>query len=87
MSDSSEPFLSASALAERLGLSRETIRAMVRRGVLPSYQPIPEGRRLYLESEARAAIRSAKVVSVDASVESRAEAAALRVLRRKQLIA
>lgn len=84
---STEPFLSAGALAERLGLSRETVRAMTHRGTLTAYQPVPGGRRLYLESEARAAIRSAKVFPVDATWESRAEAAALRVLRRKGLSA
>lgn len=84
---SSEPFLSASALAESLGISRETVRLMTARGVVTAYQAVPNGRRLYLESEARAAIRASRVVAVDASVESRAEAAALRVLKRKQLIA
>lgn len=73
-----EPFLSAGALAKRLGLSRETVRLMTLRGTLTAYQPIPNGRRLYLESEARASICSAAVVPVDPTVEERAEAAACR---------
>lgn len=53
---STEPFITGGALAKRLGIGRETVRQLTIKGVLTAYKPA--GRRLYLESEAREAIKA-----------------------------
>lgn len=76
-----EPYLTAGALAKALGMGRERVRTLTLAGVFTAYQP-GGGVRLYLESEARAAI-AARVFSPSEDWREAAEAAALRVMKQQ----
>ena len=74
---STEPYLSAGAVAKAVGIGRETVRQMTLRGIVTAYYATPNGRRLYLESEVRAAI-AARTFSPQAHAMAAAELAVLR---------
>jgi len=71
-----EPYLSASALARALGVSRTTVHEAINSGALVGYRLHGKGRRLYLLSEARQAFKP--VLDLGPDLQRSCEAAAKR---------
>lgn len=76
-----EPFLTCGAIARALGIGRETVRQLTLSGVLTAYKPA--GRRLYLESEAREAIKGQPHVPAEDRYAA-GVAAARKVIKQQQ---
>lgn len=71
-----EPYLSASALARALGISRTTVHAAIASGAIVGYRLHGQGRRMYLLSEARQAFKP--VLDLGPDLKRSCEAAAKR---------